>query len=179
MLSRAEIESQNEYLLKSQRDFRLAAEFVATAMSENSRVEKIVLFGSVANPLVKEIPRFREYRREGIAVWHECRDVDVAVWVDSLEDLKSLRRAKIEGLKTVARVKNITTADHQVDVFVMEPKTDRYLGRLCVYGECPKAKKVDCMASGCGDRPFLKQMPDFRFDPRCLDGDVSVVLFQR
>ena len=179
MLSRADIESQNEYLLKSQRDFRLAAEFAATAMSEDSRVEKIVLFGSVANPLVKEIPRFSEYRREGIAVWHECRDVDIAVWVNSLEDLKSLRRAKIEGLKTAAQVKSITVADHQVDVFVMEAKTDHYLGRLCIYGKCPKAKKIKCMAPGCGNPPFLKQMPDFRLDPKCLEDDVSVVLFQR
>ena len=179
MPSRADIESQNEYLLKTQRDFRLAAEFVATAMSENGRVEKIVLFGSVANGIEKEIPRFTEYRREGIAVWHECRDVDIAVWVNSLEDLKLLRRAKIEGLKMAAQVKSITVADHQVDVFVMEAKTDCYLGRLCIYGKCPKAKKIKCMAPGCGNPPFLQQMPDFRFDTKCLEDDVSVVLFQR
>jgi hypothetical protein len=35
-------------------------------------VVKVALFGSVAVPLVKEIPRFREYQQARIEVWHEC-----------------------------------------------------------------------------------------------------------
>ena len=180
MPGRADIESQNEYLLKVQRDFRLAVEFVATAMSEIGAVGKIVLFGSVARPLIKEVPRFSEYRRAGIAVWHECRDVDLAVWVSSPENLEALRRAKIKGLKIAAESKNITVADHQVDIFILESGTDSYLGRLCNFNKCPKGKgKIKCMAPGCGRVPFLRQIPDFHFAPDGLDEDVSTVLFER
>ena len=180
MPSRADIASQNEYLLKLQRDFRLAVEFVAAAMSEIGAVGKIVLFGSVARPLVKEVPRFSEYRRAGIAVWHECRDVDLAVWVSSPENLEAVRRAKIKGLKIAAESKNITVADHQVDIFILAPGTDSYLGRLCTFNKCPKGKgKIKCMAPGCGRVPFLQQIPDFHFAPDGLDEDVSTVLFER
>ena len=31
----------------------------------------------------KEIPRFSAFRRAGIEVWHECEDLDLAVWISS------------------------------------------------------------------------------------------------
>jgi hypothetical protein len=43
-------------------------------------VHKAVLFGSVSAPPTKEVPRFSRLRREGIAIYHECKDVDLAVW---------------------------------------------------------------------------------------------------
>ena len=32
-----------------------------------------------ARPLWKEVPRFPTYRRAGIALWHECADLDIAI----------------------------------------------------------------------------------------------------
>src|SRR5262245_20204810 len=54
-----EIAAENQAMLRRQSDFRTAAEYVARALSKFEEVQKIVLFGSVALPLAKEVPRFR------------------------------------------------------------------------------------------------------------------------
>lgn len=79
MPSKKAIEEQNQYLLRLQRNFRVAGSHVAAVLGEHPTVSKVVLFGSVAVPPWKEVPRFSEYRRARIEVWHECRDVDLAV----------------------------------------------------------------------------------------------------
>ena len=50
-------------------------------------INAIALTGSAARLLWKEVPRFREYRRRGIEVWHECSDVDLVIWLDSFDQL--------------------------------------------------------------------------------------------
>ena len=67
-LSPAGIAEQNRYLLQRQQEFRLAADAVTAAWSERGEVEAVALFGSVAVALCKEVPRFRTYRRAGIAL---------------------------------------------------------------------------------------------------------------
>ena len=173
------IEEQNERLFRRRREFRTAAEFVAHDLAQLPQVQKIVLFGSVVLPLRKEIPRFREYRRAGIAVWHECSDVDLAVWVTSLDDLKSLQTTRGRALNRLFDETDIGVAHHQVEIFLMEPETDRYLGRLCIFGTCPKEGKHDCLTPGCGDPLFLAQQEGFRFKTDALRPEASVVLFDR
>ena len=75
MRSRAEIAEQDRDQLKWQRDFRVAADAVAAALSEFAEVEAIALFGSVAQPLAREVLRFQPYHRFGIEILHECKDV--------------------------------------------------------------------------------------------------------
>src|SRR5207247_2013948 len=70
----------------------------------------------------------------------------------------------------------IGVAHHQVDVFLFEPGSDRYLGRLCHFGTCPKGKP-ECRVPGCGAAPFLRQHEDFVFDPRSLEPARCAVLF--
>jgi hypothetical protein len=130
----------NQEMLRRLAEFRTAAGLVAQALAELPQVQKVVLFGSVAAPLSKEIPRFREFRRAGVAVWHECKDVDLAVWVSNLEDLKSLQRARARALNALFHERDIGVAHHQVDVFLFGPGSDRYLGRLCPFGQCPKGR---------------------------------------
>lgn len=77
----AEVEEENARLLRRQGELRLAADYVAAAFADRGKVQRVALFGSVASPLEKEVPRFRRFRRAGVALWHECKDVDVAVWV--------------------------------------------------------------------------------------------------
>ena len=77
------IEEQNRYLLERQRQFRLAADVVVRAWMDFPEVWAIAVIGSVAKPLWKEVPRFSEFRREGIEVWHECGDLDLALWINS------------------------------------------------------------------------------------------------
>ena len=79
-LSEEEVDGDDRNMLRRQEQLRLAAEAVAAAMSQLPEVEKIVLFGSVARPLKREVPRFRKYRRAGVEIYHECKDADLAVW---------------------------------------------------------------------------------------------------
>src|SRR5262249_35175025 len=74
-----EIEEQNERMIRQQHDFRRAADIVTDALMTFDEVEAVAAIGSVAKPLWKEVPRFREFRRARIEVWHECKDVDRAV----------------------------------------------------------------------------------------------------
>ena len=123
-------------------------------------VEAIAVIGSVAKSLWKEVPRFREYRRAGIEIWHECKDLDLAVWISSQLRLGSLRPARDTALlKGYQNGKTGGTASHQVEVFRIEPGTDKYLGRVCNFNECPKGKP-QCRVPGCGAVPFNK----------CVDG---------
>lgn len=172
-----DIKEQNLAMLRRQKELRAAAEYVADALARLPAVQRVVLIGSVAMPLTKEVPRFREYRRAGIAIWHECGDVDLAVWVTDLSNLKSLQKARSQALNDLLAKRSIGVAHHQVEVFLMEPGTDRYLGRLCCFGSCPKGKP-DCLVSGCGATKFLKQHVRFRFQACALAPDRSIVMYE-
>jgi hypothetical protein len=174
-----EIAAENQAMLRRKSDFRTAAEYVARAFSTFEEVQRVVLFGSVALPLEKEVPRFRPYRQAGIAVWHECGDVDLAVWVTRLDNLTALRKARSRTLNQLLAEKQIGVAHHQVEVFVMEPATDRHLGRLCCFNQCPKAGKPACLVPGCGENFFLKRISSFRMRPEALQPERTVVLFAR
>jgi hypothetical protein len=92
-MRRAKIEEQNAYLPRRQRDFRIAANGVADAWMTFCEVQAVAVIGSVAKALWKEIPRYSEFRRAGVEVWHECKDFDLALWIDSPGRLRELRRA--------------------------------------------------------------------------------------
>jgi hypothetical protein len=160
-LKRAEIEEQDRYLLRRYHDFRRAADIVTDALMTFEEVEAVAVIGSVAKPLWKEVPRFRAFRRAGIEVWHECKDLDLAVWVSSQHRLDALRRARDVALqKAYESGASPGTVGHQVEIFLIEPGTDRYLGRLCNFNACPKGKP-DCHVPGCGTIPFNKYVDGF------------------
>jgi len=96
---RAEIGEQNRHLLNRQRQFRQAADVVTEAWMAFPEIQAIAVIGSVAKRLWKEVPRFREYRRARIEVWHECLDLDLAVWIDDQRRLGALRRARDVALR--------------------------------------------------------------------------------
>ena len=174
-----DIRQTNRSLQQRQQEFRRAAEVVARELASLLQVEKVVLFGSVAMPLQKEVPRFRQYRRERIAVWHECKDVDLAVWLSDLDHLKSLHRARTRALNELLATEDIGVAHHQVEMLLMEPSSDRYLGRLCTFAKCPKKGHRGCSVAGCGQKRFLAQHEDFVFHPESRVPERSVVLFDR
>lgn len=162
-VSQREIDSEDLYMLRRQKQFRIAADAVAAAMGQLTAVERIAVFGSVTKPLEREVPHFRKFRRARIELWHECKDVDLAVWVSNLDCLRALQKARSRALNELLDDRNIGVAHHQVDVFLLEPGTDRYLGRLCYFAQCPKGKK-DCMVEGCGTTPLLRRHKKFAFD---------------
>lgn len=175
----SEIAEQNRYLLKRQENFQRAAEYAAEAFAEEPAVRKVALFGSVPKPLKEEIPRFSRYRRAGIAVLHECKDVDLAIWVDDLGCLKALGRARGRAVNRLLQEHDIGVAHHQLDVFILEPETDRYLGRLCTFKVCPKEGKTDCLVPGCGKSPFLRQMEGFSLDSEAVKPGCARMLYER
>jgi hypothetical protein len=178
-MRRAEIEEQNRYLLQRQREFRIAADVVAKAWADFPEVQAIAVIGSVAKPLWKEVPRFREFRRERIEVWHECGDLDLAVWIDSQHRLGELRRRRDRALSAAFKARfGSGVANHQVDVFLFEPETDRYLGRLCAYGRCPIDKPA-CAVPGCGAIPFNKRIANFTPHADILAPAAHAMLYRR
>lgn len=177
-ISPAGIAGQNGDLLRRYRDFRRAADAVTAAWRHRSEITAVALIGSLAKAPWKEVPRFSVYRRAGIELWHECKDVDLAVWLVHLQDLDGLRRAKNKALRELYEESGIGVASHQVDVFILDPATDRYLGRLCEFNRCPKGKP-ECLVADCGAAAHLKQHDGFQWRPDSVAEDRAVRLFDR
>jgi len=177
-LSPAGIAEQNNHLLRRYRSFRHAADAVTASWLDHRDVAATALFGSAASAPWKEVPRFSPYKRAGIQLWHECKDVDLAVWLTDLGDLDELRRAKDRALRALQGGAGSSVASHEVDVFILDPATDRYLGRLCQFNRCPKYK-AECEVPGCGATKFLRQHKGFRWQVKALVEDRCVRLFDR
>jgi len=173
-----EIREQDEWLARRQQDFRIAADYVAAALARLEAVHRIVLFGSVARPLRREVPRFKKFRRAGVDLLHECKDVDLAVWVADTARLDGLRKTVSRAVTALFDELEIGVAHHQVDLFLFAPGSDQYLGRLCAFGTCPKGKP-ECAVPRCGARLFLRQHAGFVFDPRAIAPSRSLVLYDR
>lgn len=160
-MRRAKIEQQNNYLLEQQRRFRVAADVVVDAWMAFPEVHAVAVIGSVAKALWKEVPRFSDFRREGIEVWHECRDLDLALWIESQQHLREIQRTANRALsKAFESGADTSVVNHQLDIFMFDPANDAYLGRLCSFNQCPKGKR-DCLVPGCGAIAFNKVIDGF------------------
>ena len=177
-LSPEGIAETNRHLVARQARFRRAADVATSALAGFDEVIAFVLFGSVGAPLWKEVPRFRNYRRAGIALWHECADVDIAVWMGRLYRLREMPRTVNRALPVILEDTGHGVASHQLDIFVLEPRTNRYLGRMCQFKACPAAK-AECLVPGCGATSFLQQHQGFVLQPDALSPARAVRLFDR
>lgn len=181
-VSAGEIDDDNAAMLRRRDCFRRFADLFATAAAQLDFVQRIVLFGSVAAPLKKEIPRHARLRRARVAIWHECKDVDLAIWVTDLTRLRALKRVVSDttnAWQTIAHAENLPGIPHHaVDVFLLEPGTHRFRGNLCSFGQCPK-ERPECAVTGCGAQPFLRLYEDFRFDRSAPLRAPAIVLFDR
>jgi hypothetical protein len=173
-----QIASDEAYLVARQQRFRLTADHVTAALARCEAVEAVALIGSTAHPLWREVPRFAAYRRLRLPIAHECKDLDLAVWVSRLDALDELRRARARAAGEIFTLTGSGVAVHEVDIFLLQPGTDRYLGRLCYFGRCP-AEKRDCRAEGCGRERFLKQHDGFVFWPETVTGEAMLRLYDR
>jgi hypothetical protein len=178
-MRRAAIDRQNRWMLARQHQFRVAADVVTDAWMRFPEVTAVAVTGSVAKPLWKEVPRFREFRRSRTEVWHECGDLDMVLWLASQDRLGQLRRAAAMALRREDGTENlIGVASHELDVFLIEPSSDRYLGRLCGFNQCPKGKR-DCLVPGCGTIPFNKRIADFTPSDDLLATARGAMLYRR
>jgi hypothetical protein len=165
-------------MLARQAAFRRAADMIAADLAKVQEVRAIALFGSLARPLAREVPRFQPFKRHRIEILHECGDIDLAIAIDRPHHLAALNRARSLAVTNLFKETGIGVAHHQVDVFLFGEGWHNYLGRLCTYGECPKGK-VECLTPGCGREPFLKQHEGFVLEPDALAADRAVPLYER
>lgn len=114
-----------------------------------------------------------------IRILHECADLDLAVWMTSMDRLKELKRAMSRGLALVQETAFGGVAHHQVDAHLFDAATDGYQGRLCYFGQCPKPGKRECFVRHCGDKPFLRQFSNYRFRSGQFRDEPMVPLFDR
>jgi hypothetical protein len=177
-VTQKQIAEEDRQMLDRQAHFRLAADAVTAALAGFPEVEKVALIGSVARPLWREVPRFAPFRQQRIRIWHECKDVDLAVWLDDLGRLQALNRARSQAAQRLYAEKQVGVAHHQVEIFVMKAGSDDYLGRLCTFAQCPKGKR-ECLVPGCGRAPFLRQHAEFTLWRDALDEDRIMRLYDR
>ncbi|HEY6440862.1 MAG TPA: hypothetical protein VIY55_12640 [Acetobacteraceae bacterium] len=173
-LTQRQIDATDREMLARQARFRAAADLVTAALVRFAEVEAVALIGSVARPLWKEVPRF--WRRD--ETWHECKDVDLAVWLSRLDRLRELNRARNVTANRTFEKLGMGVANHEVDIFILAPGTDRFLGRLCNFAQCPKGNRA-CEVPGCGAEAFLQQHENFVFWPSALNADRMVLLYRR
>jgi hypothetical protein len=129
--AKAVIVAEERGLLERQRAFRFAADRLTVALAQCWDVEAIALIGSVASPLRREVPRFAPYKQMRLPVAHECKDVDLAVWVSRLDQLDELRRVRGRVVGEIVAERGHGPAVHEIEVFLLEPRTNQHRGRLC------------------------------------------------
>ena len=177
-LSRAGIDAENRFLLRRYREFRLAADAVTAAWRAHPYVVTVSLIGSLARDPWKEVPRFQPWRRAGIALWHECKDVDLALWLADLTDLNGLRRARAKRCRTCcAETISASRAIRSTSSFSNREPTVISVA----YATSMPARRArrECRVPGCGEVAFLRQHDRLRLAPDSLAGDRAVRLFDR
>jgi hypothetical protein len=172
------IAGENARMLHRRDEFRRLGEAVAGRLAEIPAVARIVLFGSTVGPPRKELPRSGRFRRAGIEVWHECRNVNLAVWVDDLEYLETLQQTRRVAVTQALARKKLDVDEQHVDVMVMRG-ADECLGFLCCFDECPCKGKYDCLMTGCGATPRVKPLRGRQFHIQRVPEDRKTTLYQR
>ena len=153
--------------------FIFAATEMAKRLTDFPEVEKIVLFGSLAKPPYRK----RLPTRKRIWTFHQPCDIDLAIWLSSLEPLGAMRQTLAMLVKDISK-KVPGICDDRIELFVFDSKSSKYLGRVCHYRQCPK-QGMECMVEDCGKPKHLKQMPDFKLAPDALTRIHSQLLFER
>ncbi len=177
-VSYGEIEQQDRAMLRRQEEFRKAARALAAKLALRPDVRKVVLFGSTALPLWKEVPRFFRLRTKSIKVYHECGNIDLAVWVTATSGAPEMRKACAAVVnELVEKEIHFSIASHYFCLHLVDAATGSYLGMVCHYNQCPKHKPA-CDAPGCGQQKFVQILPWFKFLPGRLDSRNSQVLYE-
>jgi predicted nucleotidyltransferase len=172
------IDEENARRRTVQENFRAAADEVARAFAGIDSVTRIVLFGSVAAELPMEVSEERRFAESGAVFLHQCRDVDLAVWMDTNHPMKDLQRRRIEALRRLHELRDIGVPHHRVDVYILDGREGTYRGRLCEYRKCPEGKYV-CDTRGCGGIPHLRVHEGFIFDRQVFARCPRIVLLER
>ena len=153
--------------------FIYAAMKLAERLTEFPEVERISLFGSLAKPPYREQYRYKKR----IWAFHEPKDIDLAIWLSSLENLGAMRRVMATLVQEVQK-KALGICEGAMELFVFDSRSSKYLGRVCHLGQCPRGG-IDCMCDGCGKPKHLKTDSDFTLRPDAVSRINSQLLFER
>jgi len=169
---------ENKRSLMKYKGYVYAATELAKRLTEFSEVQRITLFGSLAKPPYKEPhPYSKSLREKGVTVFHQPHDIDLAVWLSSLENIRSMRQTCNTVANEVMK-KAPGLSCNAIELFVFDAQSNQYLGRICYFSHCPKGHN-DCCNKGCGHTKYLKTLDDFTFHPDALSKANSQLLFSR
>ncbi len=156
----------------------VAATALAERLAEFPEIHRIALFGSVAKPpFMEPHPYSRQLRDRGVEIFHTPKDVDLAVWISSLDNLREIRRAMSTTLTPLADKVDGLCGNH-IELFLFDTNTSAYIGRACHFKDCPRLGP-DCRNQGCGQPKHLKKMDGFVLHPEAVSRVNSQPLFER
>jgi len=170
-------DTDDKNALKRHQSFIAVALMLAERLTEYPAVERISLFGSLAKPPVLEPhPYSKRLRERGVHIFHSPKDIDLAIWFSSLDNLGAIRKMMT---KIVADMAEQTSGlcDGSVELFVFDHQSGKYLGRVCHFSKCPRY--ANCPTQGCGTPKYLKTKKDFVFYPDAISRVNSEILFER
>jgi len=178
-VSYGEIYEEDQRMLRRQADFRNGARVLTERLAAMPEVQQVRLFGSVALPLWKEGSYHSRLRQRQIQVYHECANIDLAVWVTSPAGADGIRKEAAQVVRELTD-KNVylSIAHHTFSIRLIQETDGTYLGMVCHFNKCPKHKR-ECEVPGCGAHPFVQILPWFRLEPDRLNAFNSQILFQR
>lgn len=178
-VSYGEIHEEDQRMLRRQAGFRNAARAVSGYLAEMPEVRQVRIFGSVALPLWKEVPRHSRFRHRNIRIYHECATIDLAVYVTSPANADRMRKiCSLVVNDLTAQDIYLNIAHHTFSIHLIHQSDDRYLGMVCHFNKCPK-HKWECRVPGCGANRFVQILPWFRLKPHRLNEYNSQILFKR
>ena len=179
-VTRGEIAREDRLMLVRQDQFRKAARLLTKKLADMPPVRKVVLFGSVALPLWKEVPRHSRMHSRRIKIFHECQNIDLAVWVSTPSIADTIRRAHSAVVNELLDNEvHFQIAHHFFSTHLIDQATGKYHGMVCHYGQCPKRQKEACRVPGCGEHKFVRVLPEFQLKPERLHMLNSQILFER
>jgi cupin 2 domain-containing protein len=171
-------DGEDKNALKQHQSFIAVASELAGRLTSHSEIERISLFGSLARPPVLEPhPYSKRLRDRGIHIFHTPKDIDLAIWLSSLDNLGAIRKTMTKTVSDMAE-QTPGLCDGSVELFAFDHQSGKYLGRICHFSKCPK-EHTDCFIQGCGTPKHLKTMKDFVLHPEAMSRVNSQILYER
>jgi len=112
-----------------------------------------------------------------VEIFHTPKDVDLAIWISSLDRLGTIRKAVGTTLSPLMEKVGGICAN-QVELFLLDAKTSAFLGFVCQYKGCPRGG-IECMPEGCGNPKHLRLYDGFSLYPEAVSRVNSQLLFER
>ena len=148
-LSPTGIARQDDGLLRRYRDFRRAADALAAAWRSHPEEAAVTLIGSVRRSLGRKCRALHPIGERGSRCGTNARTSISRYGSRTRATLTAFAGPTPKPYAWCGTKKPSGVASHEVDAFVLEPGTDRYLGRLCDFNYVPRARpSVWCRAVG-------------------------------